>query len=282
MRAISGFAWAGYAPKRKPLRSRRGQAGRYPCGAEGIPASPGGMRAGVLHKKARARRGGKPVCAARNRVPGKPWMVCISVAGMLFLGAPALGAAAIQWDAPWQVRSNGQHLSVETFSSSLPPDVVARELSRRNGAYQRYLVGDGRILLSGIKPGEHWLAEIQGRSAGSQGYVSALYFDAARSNASSLAATQWGTGTKRGRAAGLLAAGIGLPLRGFEFDSSAFVGLVNLAGGTPGTTLSAGNAPQPNESGSTLGAGLSGRPAFTLIPSESHAAVALAVSVPER
>lgn len=85
--------------------------------------------------------------------------------------------AHIAWDGAWAFSMNGQRFSVETFTSPQKTDSVLRELARLNPVYQRFVISDGRVLVSGADAAAHWLAEIQPRVQGSQGYVSALYFD---------------------------------------------------------------------------------------------------------
>lgn len=175
--------------------------------------------------------------------------------GLCLAALPLSCMADIHWGEAWDVRANGRKLSVEPFTSSWQPDQVAQELARRHGAYQRYLVGAGRILLSGVQPGEHWLAEIQGRSYGAQGYVSALYFDAARHDPVLPANSHGASAAARPRMA---AAGLGLPLQVFEFDDSTWVSLVQPpAGGLPD----------------------SGTP--PLLATDAQTGVALAISLPE-
>lgn len=179
-------------------------------------------------------------------------------AGVLLMAAPVLCVADIHWEKPWHVSSNGQRLRVDTFSSRLPPDAVAQELARSNGNYQQYLVGAGRILLSGLKTGEHWLADIQGHPEGSQGYVSALYFDSARMHTATLANVGLNAATWQR----LSQASVGVPQQIFEFESSAFVGL-----------LSPPPVPQ-GDATRALGD-------ITLMPPEASTGMALAIFLPE-
>lgn len=125
-----------------------------------------GGRRGCANKRSRWPKRGAVRHAARG-----------ILAAMLML-APFLCKAEIQWAELWHAQSNGQHMSVEAFTSPLAPDEVARQLVHMNPAYQRFMVADARILLSGVASGAHWVAQIQGDSSGAQGYVSALYFDA--------------------------------------------------------------------------------------------------------
>jgi len=178
--------------------------------------------------------------------------------GTCLFAFPLGCAAEIQWQEPWSVRSNGQLLSVETFSSSLPPDAVAQALARQHGAYQRYLVGAGRILLSGVSQGEHWLADIQGYAQGSQGYVSALYFDAAGFSSPSSETPAGGRELTAAVHMRLSEAGLGRPVQIFEFEDSASVSLVS----------------SPDVAAVDSGS-------LTLITSDPQGGTALAISMPE-
>lgn len=100
---------------------------------------------------------------------GRWWVV-------LLLLIPSLCKAQIYWQPPWRVSVNGQAMEVEMFTSRWSPDVVLRALAHGKRSFDRYVVTDGRILLSGTSDGVHWLAEIQSHAEGTHGYVSALYF----------------------------------------------------------------------------------------------------------
>ena len=144
----------------------------------------------------------------------------------------------------WHVIVNGQRMSVETFVSLLPPDLMAQRVATARPAYDRFIVADNRILLSGLSEGMHWVAEITGHPEGSQGYVSALYFDPTQaSGEKSLYALQSDSGPG-GNAAGFsssdtlsallsvdnVSAHAGFqPARLMEFESGAMVatGIVN-------------------------------------------------------
>lgn len=168
--------------------------------------------------------------------------------------SPAWCAAAIQWDEPWHVSSNGQRLSIETFASGMQPDAVVQEIVRHNMAYQRYLVADGRVLLSGVSSAAHWLAEVRGHPEGTHGYVSALYFDAARAGGTSLAALTHGGLPVEAADDGLR------PMQVFEFEASARLSLMKA-------------------SHSSARAAATGD--LLLITGDTHAPMALAVSIPE-
>ena len=87
--------------------------------------------------------------------------------------------AEIRWDPAWNVSSNGMSYSVETFAGRLAVKETVQRIIAGKGHYDHYLVADGRMLLSGVREGTHWVAEIRGSADGATGYVSALYFDPA-------------------------------------------------------------------------------------------------------
>lgn len=91
---------------------------------------------------------------------------------------PGIAVAGITWHESWHVHVNGQHVSVRTFTSRLSPVAAMQRLAQLHPVYAHYQIADGRILLSGVKEGAHWVAEIHGHPEGAQGYVSALYFSA--------------------------------------------------------------------------------------------------------
>lgn len=220
-------------------------------------------------------------CVVRKRVAS-------ILATLVLCLTPAQQVWAIQWHQPWAVRVNGQHLLVEPFSSDMRPDAVLRELLRARAVYQRYLVGDGRILLSGVNPGEHWLAEIHAWQGGAQGYVSALYFDAARADQLSLSEREhssiswqaaapvfpyWGAESQSDKNA-TPHAWRGQTLRVFEFDDSSWVRIVALP------EKPAFIEKDDNQAASRL-LESTGSEAITLIPADEQIGLALAVSMRE-
>ncbi len=164
----------------------------------------------------------------------RPWPhrpLSRALAGAILAMAPIWCEAGIVWDDLWSVMMGGQRLSVEAFTSSLPPDVVARRLANGGDRYARYMVADGRILLSGVASGAHWVAEIAGHPDGAQGYVSALYFDPSRKAAESLMAHVEDV-HRNAPLAQPARAGAGRgSIRRYRFDDSVDVEI--LAGNTP-------------------------------------------------
>lgn len=107
--------------------------------------------------------------------------------GMLAVTLPRTSIASLDWHQEWNVRMRGHSVSVREFTSRRSVEEAVREIAR-SGRYERYLVADGRVLLSGVNSGRHWLAQVQGHPEGASGYVSALYFDPAQAPAVARAA----------------------------------------------------------------------------------------------
>lgn len=142
-------------------------------------------------------------------------------------------SASIDWQDEWSATVQGQRVTIQTFTSAMPPDTTAIELSRQNTVYDRYLVAEGRILLSGVASGAHWLAQIQGQPEGAEGYVSALYVD---HDASARHDSQFEAGNHSGA------------LRVFDFGEGAAVGLLAQGSGSSAAqtfqaTVGQGRAP---------------------------------------
>lgn len=84
------------------------------------------------------------------------------------------------WDSAEYMQVTDIPLHIRSFSSTLQPVQIARTLAAHIDIFQRILTSKHKIVLSGLQPGWHWLAHIDATPAGSRGYVSALYVDAAR------------------------------------------------------------------------------------------------------
>ena len=100
---------------------------------------------------------------------------------LFLISGPVFASTGIVWGDGWELRLNGQKLSVKSFTSVYAPDEVAQQLVRADRGYERYLVAEGRILLSALTAGQHRLAQVQARGSGSHGYVSTLFFGSAES-----------------------------------------------------------------------------------------------------
>jgi len=155
------------------------------------------------------------------------------LSGVLLLAITPICHASLSWDSAWTVKVNGQLLSVEAFTSHLSPEAAVQAFTRLNGCYERYLVADGRILLSGLGGGRHWLAEVQAGRDGAQGYVSALYFDPAHLPYASVAHNAPARGGNPAFKSDAWALGSGHPSNGsvsqlFEFGATAEVRLSSL------------------------------------------------------
>ena len=200
-------------------------------------------------------------------------IVPLRLTSMCMLVVPSLCSAAIDWEGSWDVRVKGQRLSVENFTSRMPPIATAHELARLGTTYERIIIADGRILLSGLVSGAHWLAEIQWHPDGAQGYVSALYFDHGSAGARHSVFNQ----------------GPGLSaLRVFEFDASTAVGFMAVVPEPsrkrmPGSkTGHANGMPGIMPSDGSRGVSTVTKAAPALIVSDAHPGMAVAVSMRER
>ena len=87
-----------------------------------------------------------------------------------------------QWDQYEAMQLSGMPTYVRSFTSVDPIIEAARALAVHSDIFQRVLTFRNRIVLSGLEPGWHWLAEIEPAANGSRGYVSALYVDAKGAN----------------------------------------------------------------------------------------------------
>lgn len=96
----------------------------------------------------------------------------------------ALDVPAIAWEPAQRMQAADQPLHVRPFSSAQQPVQLAKALAGHSDIFQRVLTSKHKIVLSGLQPGWHWLAEIHAVPGGAQGYVSALYVEGARLQAS--------------------------------------------------------------------------------------------------
>lgn len=90
----------------------------------------------------------------------------------------ALDAKPLRWDKPQAMQLSGVPVYVKTFLSSGPAVQAAQSLAAHADIFQRVLTAKNKIVLSGMEPDWHWLAEIEPTAEGAKGYVSALYVDA--------------------------------------------------------------------------------------------------------
>jgi hypothetical protein len=84
----------------------------------------------------------------------------------------------IIWEGHTRMQLSGVSIYVKAFVSSQSASKVAHALGQRTNMFQRVLAARGIIVLSGVQPDWHWLAEVQPTATGSKGYISALRYDA--------------------------------------------------------------------------------------------------------
>ena len=87
----------------------------------------------------------------------------------------ALAKGDLVWGALEQTSIGGQPLYWRTFESPEKLLVVASGLSEFAGVFQRALMIQGKVLLSGVVRGQHWVAELTPADGGVRGVVSMLY-----------------------------------------------------------------------------------------------------------
>jgi hypothetical protein len=85
-----------------------------------------------------------------------------------------------QWERRESLQLAGVPVYMQSFSSDSPAAQAAETLAVHSDIFQRVLTAKNKIVLSGLQPDWHWLAEIEATAHGSKGYVSALYVDAAQ------------------------------------------------------------------------------------------------------
>jgi hypothetical protein len=86
-----------------------------------------------------------------------------------------LAKGDLVWGALEQTSIGGQPLYWRTFESPEKLLVVASGLSEFAGVFQRALMIQGKVLLSGVVRGQHWVAELTPADDGVRGVVSMLY-----------------------------------------------------------------------------------------------------------
>lgn len=89
-------------------------------------------------------------------------------------GFPGLDASHFSWSAPEGASLNGIPVYWVEFTSKASFLDTARALARHHDRFQKVLVFNGALALTGVRAEWHWLAEIQPAPAGSRGRVSLL------------------------------------------------------------------------------------------------------------
>ena len=90
----------------------------------------------------------------------------------------ALAKGDLRWGALEQTSIGGQPLYWRAFESPENLMVVAAGLSEFAGVFQRALMIQGKVVLSGVIKGQHWVAELTPLDSGVRGVVSMLYLTA--------------------------------------------------------------------------------------------------------
>lgn len=86
------------------------------------------------------------------------------------------------WQQHQAMQLSGMPSYAKSFASTLLAVEAAEILSGHTDIFQRVLTLRDKIILSGLRAGWHWLAEIESAPQGSRGYVSALYVQAPSTN----------------------------------------------------------------------------------------------------
>ncbi|RTZ41131.1 hypothetical protein EKL30_15745 [Candidimonas sp. SYP-B2681] len=92
----------------------------------------------------------------------------------------AIATKQFDWDAQQAIKLSGVPVYLKPFSSKLSPIQTAQTLAAHSDLFQRVHTAQNKIVLAGLQPEWHWLAEIEPAEHGAAGYVSALYVDAGR------------------------------------------------------------------------------------------------------
>lgn len=129
-------------------------------------------------------------------------ILCGMLCGLVYCGAvmalPALpdviarlNSSDIVWGRADSMTAGGVPLDTVPFSSSLLPASLAESLSSPDGPFQRVLTTPGGVVLSGLEGSRHVIANIRRHASGSQGYLSAMYFDVDMDMSSSARRFSW-------------------------------------------------------------------------------------------
>ena len=87
----------------------------------------------------------------------------------------ALAKGDLVWNSIEKTDLGGQPMYWRSFESPGKMLVVASALGKFSGVFQRALILQGKILLSGVSGHRHWVAELTTAGPGVQGVVSMLY-----------------------------------------------------------------------------------------------------------
>lgn len=89
-----------------------------------------------------------------------------------------LNIPGFAWETQQTMHLSGVPVHVRHFSSDSAVVSAAQMLVRHSGLFERVLKLNSRVVLSGLRSGWHWLAEVDTSKSGSHGYVSALHVEA--------------------------------------------------------------------------------------------------------
>ncbi len=92
----------------------------------------------------------------------------------------AISTKRFNWDTHQAFELSGIPLYMKSFSSTLSPIQAAQTLAANSDLFQRVHTVRSKIVLAGLQPEWHWLAEIEPTINGAAGYVSALYVESGR------------------------------------------------------------------------------------------------------
>src|SRR5690606_38549580 len=107
-------------------------------------------------------------------------MVCTGTAtsGLASISVPdrldTLSVPGFTWAPLQTLDMSGVPIYKKSFSSRDSVVQTAKALSEHSALFQRVLMVNDKVVLSGIQAGWHWLAEIDADATKSKGYVSAL------------------------------------------------------------------------------------------------------------
>jgi hypothetical protein len=107
-------------------------------------------------------------------VVGIAWSSGPGAGALSSLAFTELGTPGLRWTMDQSMRVAGVPLQVRGFTFAGEPSRLAQLYSGKPAYFQRILVSPGRIVLSGLRNEQHWLAEMYPTPSGSAGRVSVM------------------------------------------------------------------------------------------------------------